>query len=66
MEDFIDNEYHQSTFNKLQGDIINQVMLKVKSTEVKGNYDKLIRHRRWDNIFKKRTTFPRFINWAIN
>ena len=42
-QDFIDNEYHQSTFNKLQDDIINQVMLKVKSTEVKGNYDKLIR-----------------------
>ena len=44
MEDFIDNKYHQSTFNKFRDDIINQVMLKVKSTEVKDNYDKLITH----------------------
>ena len=44
LEDFIDDKYHETILNKLKVDIINQVMLNVKRTEVTENNDKLITH----------------------
>lgn len=58
LEGFI-NKYKATLINTLTEDVINQVLVKLKETEIKDNYDKLISHLKEEICYLRNTLHSR-------